>query len=197
MKNNRDVASYSRGSKWFHWLIAVIVILMLSGSFFLGDVAEPYQPLAYMLHKSFGLTVLFLMIGRLFWLKYSGKPKLPSTVPLWQKYLAHTIQYSLYVFLIAMTCCGWIMSVAADRVPSYFGLFNLPLPLSPNKNLAELLNEAHETIAWILIALITLHIAGAIKHHFIDKDDVLKRMLPGCCNSSISASSKTIKPPKS
>lgn len=72
------------------------------------------------------------------------------------------------------------MSVAADRIPNYFGLFKAPLPwIEPNKSLAKLMAESHEIIAWILIAFITLHVLGALKHHFIDKDNVLKRMLPG------------------
>lgn len=175
----QEVRGYSKGSKFFHWLIAIIVISMLSGSFFLGDLPDQYQPSAYMIHKSFGLTVLFLVLARFFWIQYTGKPALPQTVPVWQKILSRTVQYSLYVFLICMPICGWVMSVAADRVPSYFGLFQMSLPIKANKALSEFMNQSHKTIAWILIALIVLHIAGAIKHHYIDKDNVLKRMLPG------------------
>lgn len=175
----QKVIGYSKGSKFFHWLIAIIVISMLSGSFFLESLPDQYQPSAFMIHKSFGLTVLFLVLVRLFWIQYTGKPALPKTVPMWQKILARTVQYSLYVFLICMPLCGWVMSVAGNRVPSYFGLFPMPLPIKANEALSKFMNQSHKTIAWILIALITLHIAGAIKHHFIDKDNVLKRMLPG------------------
>ncbi len=173
------ISSYSTGSKVFHWLIALIVICMLSGSFFLDDVPEKYKSVAYMMHKSLGLTVLFLMVVRFFWIQYAGKPALPATVPAWQKVVSRIVQYALYLLLITMAMCGWIMSVAAERIPSYFGLFNLSLPIQPSKSLAKLMNQSHETIAWVLIVLIVLHIAGAIKHHFIDKDNVLKRMLPG------------------
>jgi cytochrome b561 len=175
----KKVAYYSKGSKFFHWLIAIIVIAMLSGSFFLGSLPDQYQPSAYMIHKSFGLTVLFLVIARLFWIHHTGKPALPNTVPMWQRILSRTVQYSLYVLLICMPVCGWVMSVAGGRVPSYFGLFAMPLPIKANEALSEFMEESHKIIAWILIALIVLHIAGAIKHHFIDKDNVLKRMLPG------------------
>jgi cytochrome b561 len=152
---------------------------MLSGSFFLGNLPEQYQPSAYMMHKSFGLTLLFLVLARFFWIQYAGKPALPKTVPMWQKILSRTVHYSLYLLLICMPLCGWVMSVAGNRVPSYFGLFQMPLPIKANKALSEFMDQSHKTIAWILIALIVLHIAGAIKHHFIDKDNVLKRMLPG------------------
>lgn len=168
---------YSKGSKWLHWLVAVIVLLMLSFSFFLDDVPKAYRSDAFMIHKSLGLTVFFLMCIRLFWIVHTGKPELPSTVVLWERVLSKVVQVSMYVFLFAMPLAGWIMSVAADRVPSYFGLFQMPLYGIPvNKHLAEWMAEAHETIAWILIGLLALHIAGALKHYFINKDRVLQRM---------------------
>ena len=119
------------------------------------------------------------MIVRFAWIKYYGKPALPATVPVWEKILARIVQYSFYLFLVAMPICGWIMSMAGNRIPSYFGLFKMPLPgIGPNKVLAELMFQSHKTIAFILIALIVFHVAGAIKHHYIDKDDVLRKMLP-------------------
>lgn len=79
-----------------------------------------------------------------------------------------------------MPLSGWIMSVAANRIPSYFTLFKVPFPgVVPNEAVAELMEQVHNTIAWIIIVLLVIHTAGAIKHHFIDKDDVLRRMLPG------------------
>lgn len=176
----RQVVNYSSGSKLIHWFVALIVICMLAGSFFLDDLPEQYQSSAYMLHKSFGLTVLFLMIIRLFWIAYSGKPALPASVPVWQKFLSRLVQYSLYFFVILMPISGWIMSVAANRIPSYFTLFSVPFPgIGPNEELADFMVQVHNTIAWIIIVLLVLHVAGAFKHHFIDKDEVLRRMLPG------------------
>ena len=177
MSYNKEITKYSTISKIFHWLIFIIVTLMLSGSFFLDDVPENYQGTAYMLHKSFGLIVLFLMLVRMFWIMYSGKPALPSTVSRWDKILSRIVQYSLYIFLIAQAMSGWVLSVAADKVPSIFGLYKVPLPIQPNKILASLMDNTHKVIPWILIGLIVLHTAGALKHHFIDKDNVLKSML--------------------
>lgn len=169
---------YSKGAKVFHWLIAAIVIGMLAGSFFLGNVPERYQPSAYMIHKSLGLTVLFLIVAGFFWIKYTGKPVLPHNIPTWQKLLARTVQYSLYVLLVCMPLSGWIMSVAGGRIPTYFGLFSMPLPIKASKALSQLMNQSHKTIAWILITLVVLHISGALKHHFINKNNVLREMLP-------------------
>ena len=177
MKYNKKVTKYSTGSKFFHWLIFIIVTLMLSGSFFLDDLPNSYQGTAFMIHKSFGLTILFLMLARMLWIIHSGKPSLPATVSRCDKILSRIVQYSLYLFLIAQSLSGWIMSVAANKVPSFFGLYNVPLPIQPNKILAGFMDNTHKLIPWILIGLIVLHIAGALKHHFIDKDNVLKSML--------------------
>ncbi|WP_019216809.1 cytochrome b [Legionella tunisiensis] len=79
-----------------------------------------------------------------------------------------------------MPLSGWIMSVAANRIPSYFTMFSVPFPgIAPSEALADLMVQVHNTIAWIIIVLLVLHVAGAVKHHFIDKDEVLRRILPG------------------
>lgn len=177
MKKYKDVVNYSTGSKWLHWLVASIVLPMLAFSFFLGDLTDQIKPTAYMLHKSFGLTVLALMIIRIFWIKHTGRPPLPATVPLWEKRFSRLVQYSFYLFLILMPLAGWIMSTAANKAPVYWGLFKLSLPgISPNKALASFFAQCHTIIAWTLIALLVLHIAGACKHYFIDKDKVTQQM---------------------
>ena len=175
---NHDVSTYSKASILLHWAIALIVMLMLMLSFFLDEVPKPFQSSAYMLHKSFGLTVLFLMIVRILWIMHKGRPTLPVTVPVWEQRFSRFVQYSFYLLLLAEPLCGWIMSMAGGRIPVYFGLYPMPLPIESNKALATLMKQSHKTIAWCLITLLILHIAGALKHHFIDKDTVLKRMLP-------------------
>lgn len=175
---NKQEVSYSAGFKFLHWLIALVAISMLIGSYFLEDLPEQYRGSAFMLHKSFGISLLFLMLFRLIWIWRKGKPALPVSVPLWQRVLSRTVQYALYFFMIAMPLCGWIMAVAANKAPYFFGLFQLSIPgIEPNLALAQLMKETHNTIALIIIALVVLHIAGAIKHYFIDKDKVLQRML--------------------
>ena len=169
---------YSPASKLFHWLVALIVLTMLSVSFFLDVLPGTIKPTAILIHKSFGLTVLLLMVLRTLWILHSGKPALPATVAPWERALSHVVQYSLYLFLFLMPICGWVMSVAANKTPVYFGLFQVPLPfIAPSKPLAQWMFSAHRTIAFIIIALLCLHVAGALKHYFIDRDKVLQRML--------------------
>ncbi len=173
------VDKYSSVSKFLHWLIAAIVILMLSLSFFLGDVPEKYSDTAYMLHKSLGFSILVLMIFRILWIFHAGKPPLPTAVPFWEKLLSRFVQYSLYILLILMPLSGWIMSTASKYTFYFFKLFPLQLPfVTRNKQLEDLMLQVHNTLAWIIIGLLVLHIVGALKHHFIDKDDVLRSMLP-------------------
>jgi cytochrome b561 len=152
---------------------------MLSASYFLEDFKTDIKPSAIMLHKSFGITVLALMILRLYWLHHSGRPELPASVPRWEVRVSRIVQYSLYGLLIAMPIVGWVMSVLSDHIPNFFGLCNLPIPgLMPHPALADQFFLAHQIIAYILIGLIILHILGAVKHAVVDKDKILQRMLP-------------------
>lgn len=175
----KDVTVYSQGSKILHWIIAVLVILMLAVSFFLEDVPETYIGTAYMLHKSLGLTVLALMLIRLYWIVRFGKPPLPTSAPAWERILSRAVQWSFYVLLIIQPISGWVLSAAADRMPTFFGLFKVPtLGIAPNESLDHVSKFVHEKIAWLLVFLVFLHLCGALKHHFINKDGVLRRMLP-------------------
>ena len=169
---------YTKTSKTIHWLTAIIVLSMLTFSFFLSDLPSSIKPNAYMLHKSFGLTVLGLMLLRIIWIISAGRPSLPSNMPNWERIFARAVQHSFYLFLILMPLSGWIMATASKRSPVFFGLITIPCPgISPNQDLAKLMNSSHKIIAWILITLAFFHICGALKHHFLDKDEVLKKML--------------------
>lgn len=173
------MTKYSKGFIGLHWLIAVVVISMLSVSFFLEDLPKVIRPTAIMLHKSFGLSILLLTLMRLIWVIIAKRPALPITMPRWEVYLARGVQGAFYVFLISMAMAGWLMSVLSNRIPIWFGLFPLSLPGVPHNSIwAEWFFQGHQTIAWILITLICLHIAGALKHAIIDKDKVMESMLP-------------------
>lgn len=179
MKKLSTVTRYSRQLIWMHWVIAILVILLLSVSFFLEDFPKDLRPTAIMLHKSLGLTVLFLMLLRFYWLYKLGRPALPATLSPWEINLARMVQMAMYLFLIAMPSVGWLMSVFSDHIPVWFGLIPLPLPgVMPNAAWGQFLFQIHQSIAWILIALIGLHIVGAFKHALIDKDKVMESMLP-------------------
>lgn len=177
LENQRE--DYAKSIKFIHWLVAILVIAMLSAGFFLEDLPEKYISTAFFFHKSIGLTILLLMVIRIILVGIKGRAPLPDTVSLWEKIFARIVQNSFYILLIAMPLTGWILSVAANRIPSYFGLFPVPFPgVEPNKQLSETMGDAHEIIAWILIVFVVFHVAGALKHHFFDKDNVLLQMWP-------------------
>lgn len=175
--NTKD--HYGSISRALHWLIALLVIVMLGFGFFMGDFPKAYKPTVYMLHKSTGLLILFLMSIRLIWTLFNRSPDLPTNIPKWQAISARLAHICLYVILFAMPITGLVMSVAANKLPTFYGLFTVTIPgLQPNKALASLMNSSHEIIAWILLSFVFLHILAVLKHVFIEKDNLLKRMMP-------------------
>lgn len=129
-------------------------------------------------HKSVGITILALVVLRLAWRWLNEHPPLPDTLKRYELALARFTHTALYVLLFAMPLSGWMMSSARGFPVSWFGFFQLPDLVPKNRTLYEALLMTHQTLAVVLFVVIGLHIAGALKHHFVHKDDVLKRMLP-------------------
>ena len=173
---------YSTVSLVFHWGLALLVVVQIALIMAYEGYDAASDPLAgtYMgLHKSVGLSILVLTLARLAWRMMNPVIPLPTTVPRWQRILARTTQVLFYVLLIGLPLGGWAASSAAGRAIEWFGLFTWPgLPMPLNRELAGTIIEAHEVAGKALIALIALHVIGALKHHFVDRDNVLRRMLP-------------------
>jgi cytochrome b561 len=129
-------------------------------------------------HKSIGFLILGVIILRLGWRLYSPPPPLPATVPVLQQYAARVSHGLMYVILLAMPLVGWASSSAANLTVSVFGWFVLPNLTAPDKELAQWLISTHVVMAWLLLSIIVLHVTAALWHHFVIRDDVLKRMLP-------------------
>lgn len=171
-------------SKTFHWLIVLLIIVQ----FTLAKIADdlPLGPQKFELlkwHKSFGITILGLAILRLLWRWMNpATPVLPDTLKPWERVLARATHAALYVLLFLQPLTGWMLSTASNFPVRYFGLFTLPALVGPDKELAHLLEDVHETLAIVLVCVALLHVAGALKHHFWLKDDVLIRMLPFSSN---------------
>lgn len=184
------MSRYSTVAVILHWLIALAVIALLIAGFWMGDaIRNPEtQALAFevfQLHKSLGLTVLVLTVVRLGWRLGHPAPALPDTMPGWQKTAAHATAWAFYVILLVMPLSGWvIVSTSPFGLPTmWFGLFEWP-HITQLTNAANALQingaaeEVHELLAFGAVGLLFLHVSGALKHHFIDRDDVLARMLP-------------------
>ena len=162
-----------------HWSIVILVITQ----FVLGRLADELplgmHKLAILArHKSIGITIFMLAMVRLSWRFSNPAPPLPTTLKPYEQRLAHLTHGALYVLLFVMPITGWIMSSARSFPVSWFGIFQLPDLVAPSKPLYEAMLNAHTALAWILAAVASLHLLAALQHHFVLKDDVLRRMLP-------------------
>ena len=171
--------SYGAVSKTFHWVIAVLVIIMLCAgvSFHYLTRGSSVFNVIMFIHKSTGVTILGLMILRLFWRWINPNPIFPIDMPTWQKIAARVVHLLFYVVLIAMPITGIIMSLAAGYPVPFWGLGNLHLAfIIKNKSLAEFMFHSHNYLAWTIAVLIVIHTLASLKHYFIDKDNVMQRM---------------------
>jgi cytochrome b561 len=176
-----DEHTYGATSKLFHWVMTVLIIgLICVGVYMTGlDREDPLRAELTGYHKATGVIVLILALARIAWALYSPSPALPAALKTWEKVLARIATVLMYALMAVIPTTGIIMSDYADRPPSFLGLFKLPDWLEHNRDLAMEVLEWHETLAFTLLILILLHVAGALKHRYVDKSDVdvLERML--------------------
>lgn len=175
LKNTSD--SYGLVMRLIHWVSALFVLCLLSIGFYMTDLEFSPQKLEiYGIHKSFGMTVLGLVILRIIWRAFNPPPKHLESHAAWERWLAGTVHVLLYIGLIGMPLSGWAMSSAGDFANVYFGLFSFPHILPKDKMLFDIFREVHETTAYALLGAVGLHFIGALKHHILDKDGTLRRM---------------------
>lgn len=163
-----------------HWVMlllvaAVYACMLLRENFPKGsDLREGLKTWHFML----GLTVLVLVLVRIIARLISATPRITPEPPAWQMLLANLVHYALYGFMLAMPIAGWMILSASGKTIPFYGL-QLPALVGPSKDLAQQIKELHETVATIGYFLIGLHALAALQHHYIGKDDTLRRMLPG------------------
>lgn len=175
MKFRNTNQHYGTISKSLHWLIAILVIGMLFLGYFMSDIKDKALfSQVINLHKLIGLTILILMIARLLWMLINPRPTLANTKA-WERFLERAVHFLLYFVLIVMPLSGWIMSVAAGHIPHLFS-WTIDLPIQKDKALAESSESIHNTLAIIIIVLLSIHVLAGLYHHFVKKDNVLKRM---------------------
>lgn len=174
------VSRFGAVHKFFHWVIAVLVIVLLCVGIYMAEaeLAVPQRIQIFSLHKSLGITVLALAVLRILWRMANIRPAHMATHAAWERMLATCIHFLLYAALLMMPLTGWIMSSAKGYPVRVFDLFNLPNIVGQSESIAKLANTMHEYAAYTLIVMIGLHVAGALKHHIIDRDDTLRRMIP-------------------
>jgi cytochrome b561 len=179
MQFKNSEVRYGAVTQLLHWAIVALIILQYVLAERAEELPRGSAKIATLAqHKSFGITILMLALIRLVWRWMNPVPGTPATMPRWQQLASHGSHYGLYALLFATPLLGWTMSSARNFPVSWFGMFTLPDLVAPNRSLYEFLNEAHEVGAKLIFVLALVHAAAALKHHFIDKDNVLRRMLP-------------------
>ncbi|MEQ8283744.1 MAG: cytochrome b [Parvibaculum sp.] len=160
--------TFSSGSRAFHWGAAVLVLLMLYGGFTLSRETATW-------HFGFGLIVLTVMVFWLVWRMRAARPALPP-MPRWQEIAAKSVHHLLMLCVTLQPIFGLMMVTTSKREPVAFGV--IPLKIAQNDTVNGIGHVLHGINGRILLALVLIHIAAALYHHFILKDNVLKRMLP-------------------
>ncbi len=172
-------ARYTKTAVTLHWLIALLIFAALPLGMYMHDLPlSPHKLRLYSYHKWIGVTVFALALIRLAWRTAHRPPPLPDSVPTWEMLVAESVHYLLYALIFVIPISGWLMSSAKGMQTVWFGVLPLPDLVIKDKELGDLLHDVHETLNLTMLGLLFAHIGGALKHHFIDRDDVLARMIP-------------------
>lgn len=170
---------YSSVAMLLHWLIAIAVIVnwRIAESTENLEIAEKMRVMDQ--HKALGIVILILTLLRLVWRLAKAPPPLASSLKPWEKTAAKAVHLLFYVLLIGLPLGGWLGQSFYGLALDVFGAFTLPaLPVGKNPDLGHTIFEAHATGGTVMLALIVLHVLGALKHTILDKDGNLFRMLP-------------------
>ena len=162
-----------------HWLIAIAILGSFSLGLYMSDLPLSPQKLKfYSWHKWAGVTIFLCVLVRLVWRLSHRPPALPDTIPAWQRKVAAATHVLLYLLMVVIPITGWLMSSAMGFQTVYFGVLPLPDLLVRNDELGERLQQVHTLLNYGMAALVVAHLGAALKHHFIDRDEVLARMVP-------------------
>jgi len=174
-------SSYGNMSKALHWGMFLILVGIIAVGYYMSDLPSDtpeqmgYKFGLYDLHKSFGILILFLVALRLIWRMINPVPKMPDSMSKIESLSAHAMHILLYVVMFAQPLFGWLMSSFGDHSVKFFGI-PLPALVGKDKAMGDFFSDAHEITAILLIIFFVIHVAAALFHHFVRKDDVLLRM---------------------
>ncbi len=182
-------SDYSGFAKLLHWLIALVIAGMVGLGLYMTEVQGDlqYKLWLYQLHKSFGVSLFALVLIRVIWRQVSPPPAMPADMPVWERRAAGAAHFGLYALMFALPLSGWArVSASPLSVPTeVFGLFTLPhipwladLPSETKQAWEPVFQTTHWALAWLLVAVVAIHAAAALRHAFILKDNVMQRMLP-------------------
>jgi len=171
---------YTGTARALHWLAALLIFCGFGlGLFMTGLEFSPAKFRYYAWHKWIGITVFLLTAARLAWRAGHPAPPLPPAMPSWQVRASHASHAALYALMLAIPLSGWVYSSSTGVSVVYLGLVPLPDLVPKDREVAKTLLLVHRSLNYLLAAMVTIHVAAALKHQFVDRDGVLDRMLPG------------------
>lgn len=172
----QDYVRYNKGARTLHWAIAVLVIANLTTGL-LHDPLESYVRLMPF-HKATGMTILALSLVRILWRARWQRPPYPPGISRGAILSARVVQAAFYALMIVMPVTGWILASAGKYPLDWFGLFELPkLPVVRDSTAYAIGHELHEVLGWLFLALVVLHVAAALRHHYLLREPILRRMM--------------------
>jgi len=170
---------YTRTAIALHWAVALLIFANLPLGVYMHDLPlSPIKLRLFSYHKWIGVTVFLLAVLRISWRFTHRPPPLPDTMPRWEKLAGRATHYLLYALIFAVPLSGWLMSSAKGVQTVWFGVLPLPDLVGKNKELGDLLKEVHESLNFTMLGLVLVHVGGALKHYFIERDGILARMIP-------------------
>jgi cytochrome b561 len=173
-------SSYTLTARVFHGVMGILMILMLIAGLLMEDIENPaLKGIVYGLHKATGISVLVLAFFRLLWRLSHAVPSLPDSLPRWQAHAARLVHWGLYAVMFILPLSGWAMSSAAGYPVSFYGLFVMPDFVAVNPALKGIFKDIHELSANAFMALLGAHAAAALYHHFVLRDNILRRIWRG------------------
>lgn len=172
---------YSVSQRFFHWAIALLVIGNLAGGLTADALGEESRLAGQImdLHQTTGLLILALVLARLVTRLRARVPAPLASWPEWTRKLSVVGHWALYAMILVMPISGYMMVSGHGNVVDFYGLFEFPNLLGKSETIEAIGHEIHEILAWILILTVIGHAGFALKHHFIDKDETLRRMTRG------------------
>jgi cytochrome b561 len=173
---NNTQKTFGTVSKSFHWIIALMIIAMLIIGCAMGFThKETFQSFMFY-HQSIGVTVLILMVSRLVWRLCSTTPQYPTSMNTMEKRIAHAMAWLLYLLIFLIIGAGMMMT-AYHGYAIKFWAWPFHLPVAANKAMSHFFNTVHLVLAWTILTCVVMHIGASCYHHFVRKDDILKRMM--------------------
>jgi len=178
---NPQSRRYSHGAITLHWLVAVLIMANFVLVWTAEGKPEAEEHFLVGLHAATGIMILLLSVLRVIWRITHPAPPLEPGLKPWEVVLATWVHRIFYILIIAVPFTGWLMSSAASggKGVNIYGLFDFPgLPIGPDRDTAIAIYEVHETLATVMFFMMILHLLAALKHHFVDRDATLGRMIP-------------------